>query len=354
MSKEVKISVIKFEMVNGKKTYKSFTFKLNPKEMAKFKTEATVKKKVAEYVAKSGVYKPSELQNLKYDIKEFLEEWKKMVPVVEAEELAKLDKSPNNPETRVTPHLISRLAAGEIFVFGSNAMGHHDGGAAKTALEKFGAIRGQGHGLQGMSYAIDSMSGMEAMKKDVDEFIEFAKNHPDKTFFVTLIGCGIAGYSPEEMAPLFERCYDLENVCLPSEFWDIIGWPKVQQPHYNLLRFLDAQEFAYNQALRELKEGRKQSHWIWYIFPQQKGLGHSYNANYYGLDGEGEARAYIEHEILGDRLRECCKALLLHKGKDIEYIMGSGVDVMKLNTSMNLFNRVSPNDVFEEVLDVFF
>lgn len=98
MSKEVKISVIKFEMVNGKKTYKSFTFKLNPKEMAKFKTEATVKKKVAEYVAKSGVYKPSELQNLKYDMKEFLEEWKKMVPVVEAEELAKLDKSPNNPE----------------------------------------------------------------------------------------------------------------------------------------------------------------------------------------------------------------------------------------------------------------
>ena len=102
MSKEVKISVIKFEMVNGNKTYKSFTFKLNPKEMAKFKTEATVKKKVAEYVAKSGVYKPSELQNLKYDMKEFLEEWKKMVPVVEAEELAKLDKSPNNPETRVT------------------------------------------------------------------------------------------------------------------------------------------------------------------------------------------------------------------------------------------------------------
>lgn len=165
MSKEVKISVIKFEMVNGKKTYKSFTFKLNPKEMAKFKTEATVKKKVAEYVAKSGVYKPSELQNLKYDMKEFLEEWQKMVPVVEAEELAKLDKSPNNPETRVTPHLISRLAAGEIFVFGSNAMGHHDGGAAKVALEKFGAIRGQGHGLQGMSYAIDSMSGMEVLKR---------------------------------------------------------------------------------------------------------------------------------------------------------------------------------------------
>ena len=78
------------------------------------------------------------------------------------------------------------------------------------------------------------------------------------------------------------------------------------------------------------------------------------NSKYYGLDGEGEARAYVEHEILGDRLRECCKALLLHKDKDIKYIMGSGIDVLKLKTSMCLFNKVSPNDVFEEVLDVFF
>lgn len=145
-----------------------------------------------------------------------------------------------------------------------------------------------------------------------------------------------------------------ESLASDSTPSDSIGYPKAQQPHYDLSRFLDAQEFDYTQVLKELKEGRKQSHWIWYIFPQQKGLGHSHNANYYGLDGEGEARAYIEHEILGERLRECCKALLLHKGKDIEYIMGSGVDVMKLNTSMNLFNRVSPNDVFEEVLDVFF
>ena len=135
---------------------------------------------------------------------------------------------------------------------------------------------------------------------------------------------------------------------------DITGYPKAQQPHYDLLRFLEAQKIAYTQALSELKEGRKQSHCIWYIFPQQKGLGHSYNSKYYGLDGEGEAKAYVEHEILGDRLRECCKALLLHKDKDIKYIMGSGIDVLKLKTSMRLFNKVSPNDVFEEVLDVFF
>ena len=145
-----------------------------------------------------------------------------------------------------------------------------------------------------------------------------------------------------------------ESLVSDSTPSDIIGYPKAQQPHYDLLRFLDAQEFAYTQALSELKEGRKQSHWIWYIFPQQKGLGHSYNSKYYGLDGEGEARAYVEHEILGDRLRECCKALLLHKDKDIKYIMGSGIDVLKLKTSMRLFNKVSPNDVFEEVLDAFF
>ena len=145
-----------------------------------------------------------------------------------------------------------------------------------------------------------------------------------------------------------------ESLASDSTPSDISGYPKVQQPHYDLLRFLDAQEVAYTQALSELKEGRKQSHWIWYIFPQQKGLGHSYNSKYYGLDGEGEARAYVEHEILGDRLRKCCKALLLHKDKDIKYIMGSGIDVLKLKTSMRLFNKVSPDDVFKEVLDAFF
>lgn len=151
-----------------------------------------------------------------------------------------------------------------------------------------------------------------------------------------------------------ERIVAGESLVSDSTPADIIRYSNAQLPHYDLLRFLDAQEIVYTQALSELNEGRKQSHWIWYIFPQQKGLGHSYNSKYYGLDGEGEARAYVEHEILGDRLRECCKALLLHKDKDIKYIMGSGIDVLKLKTSMCLFNKVSPNDVFEEVLDAFF
>lgn len=172
------------------------------------------------------------------------------------------------------------------------------------------------------------------------------------TFVKSLSALFVPGKCPKRID--HEKNVAGESLASDSTPSDIIGYLKAQQPHYDLLRFLDAQEFAYTQALSELNGGRKQSHWIWYIFPQQKGLGHSYNANYYGLDGEGEARAYIEHEILGDRLRECCKALLLHKDKDIKYIMGSGIDVLKLKTSMRLFNKVSPDDVFKEVLDAFF
>lgn len=170
------------------------------------------------------------------------------------------------------------------------------------------------------------------------------------TFVKSLRALFVPGKCPKRIDN--EKNVAGESLASDSTPSDIIGYLKAQQPHYDLLRFLDAQEAAYTQALSELKGGRKQSHWIWYIFPQQKGLGHSYNSKFYGLDGEGEARAYVEHEILGDRLRECCKALLLHK--DIKYIMGSGIDVLKLKTSMRLFNKVSPNDVFEKVLDAFF
>ena len=131
---EIQITAIKFEMVNGKKTGKSFTFKMDPKKMAEYKTEATLRKKIDEYVAKSGVFKKEELKDLKYSMKDFLEEWKKQIPIVEAEELAKNAK------------------------------------------------------------------------------------------------------------------YDLD-------------------------RFLAAQEADYYEALDEIRAGRKTGHWIWYIFPQQKGLG---------------------------------------------------------------------------------
>ncbi len=350
---EIQITAIKFETVNGKKTGKSFAFKLDPKKMAVYKTEATVRKRVEEYVAKSGVFKSSELKDLKYSMKDFLEEWKKQVEIVQAEELAKLEVSPNNPGSRITPDMITRLAPNEVFVFGSNEQGLHYGGAAKAAAENFGAIMGQGNGLQGKSYAIPSMSGLGVMGEYVKEFCEFAKAHPEKRFLVTEIGCGIAGYSIGEVAPLFECCRDVENVTLPASFWDIIGEPSAKE--YDLERFVTAQAADYADALDDIRNGRKHGHWIWYIFPQQKGLGHSYNSEYYGLDGIDEARAYLAHPVLGARLREISEALLIHEGKrDIDAIMGSSIDVLKLQTCMNLFNRVSPNDIFEKVLDAFF
>ena len=219
---EIQITAIKFETVNGKKTGKSFTFKLDPKKMAVYKTEATLRKKIEEYVAKSGVFKKDELKELKYGMKDFLVEWKKQLPVVEAEELAKLEASPNNPESRITPDHITRLGANEVFVFGSNEQGLHYGGAAKAALENFGAIMGQGNGLQGKSYAIPSMGGLGVMGEYVKEFCEFAKAHPEKRFLVTEIGCGLAGYSISEVAPLFEICRNIDNISLPASFWDFL------------------------------------------------------------------------------------------------------------------------------------
>lgn len=124
---------------------------------------------------------------------------------------------------------------------------------------------------------------------------------------------------------------------------------------YNLQRFLDAHKYAYPVALREITNGRKENHWIWHIFPQQKGLGHSWNSEYYGLDGEDEARAYIQHPILAERLREMCRALLAHKeSKTILEIMAKEIDVLKLKTSMTLFDKVAPNDVFKDVLEAFY
>lgn len=126
---------------------------------------------------------------------------------------------------RVTPDVVTTLQPGQIFVFGSNEAGHHDGGAACFALEHFGAVYGQGRGLQGQSYAIPTMSGsIRAIAREVDEFILFADCHPELTFLVTRIGCGIAGYSVEEIAPLFARAYSLPNVHLPAEFWKVLAY----------------------------------------------------------------------------------------------------------------------------------
>ena len=118
-----------------------------------------------------------------------------------------------------TPERITELKPNEIFVFGSNLAGAHGGGAAYIACRNFGAIWGQGVGLQGQSYAIPTMQGgVETIKPYVDEFIEFARQHPEYKFLVTRIGCGIAGFTDEEIAPLFVNAVDLENVILPKTF----------------------------------------------------------------------------------------------------------------------------------------
>ena len=122
-----------------------------------------------------------------------------------------------------TPERITELNPNEIFVFGSNLAGSHGGGAALLAYNRFGAIWGQGVGLQGQSYGIPTMQGgVETIKPYVDEFIEFARQHPEFKFLVTRIGCGIAGFRDEEIAPLFNDAIDVENVILPKDFVEVM------------------------------------------------------------------------------------------------------------------------------------
>ena len=122
-------------------------------------------------------------------------------------------------EKRTTPNFITRLEPNEVFVFGSNLQGMHAGGAARVALEHFGAVPGQGVGLQGQSYAIPTMQGgVDTIQPYVDEFIDFAKLLPELTFLVTRIGCGIAGFTDGEIAPLFTQAHHVDNIILPP------GW----------------------------------------------------------------------------------------------------------------------------------
>lgn len=123
--------------------------------------------------------------------------------------------------TKYTPEHITSLSRNEIFVFGSNLAGRHGGGAAYAAYKKFGAVWGQGVGLFGQSYAIPTMQGgVDTIRPYVDEFIQFAKARPELTFYVTRIGCGIAGFRDADIAPLFAAALALPNVILPRTFVD--------------------------------------------------------------------------------------------------------------------------------------
>ena len=129
----------------------------------------------------------------------------------------------DKPTVKYTPENIKTLEPNQIFVFGSNLQGLHGGGAAAAAMRNFGAIWGQGVGLQGQSYAIPTMhGGVDEIRPYVDDFIDFARQHPEFTFLVTRIGCGIAGFTDKQMAPLFIYALEMPNVILPKSFVDVL------------------------------------------------------------------------------------------------------------------------------------
>lgn len=123
-------------------------------------------------------------------------------------------------------------------------------------------------------------------------------------------------------------------------------------------RFVEAQESeycGYALALQEMQEGAKHGHWIWYIFPQLRGLGHSGNANFYGIEDLQEARAYLAHPVLGARLREITQVVLDHADDRLAIeLMGSEIDMLKLKSSMTLFDQACPNDIFSDVLNAYY
>ncbi len=130
--------------------------------------------------------------------------------------------------------------------------------------------------------------------------------------------------------------------------------PSDQEDPFDLQRFVDAQYGVYAQALRELKNGQKRSHWMWFIFPQVSGLGYSYDSQFYAIRSLDEARAYLEHPILGPRLVECTAVVLALEDRTAGQVFGS-VDVLKFRSSLTLFARVSAStSIFQQALEKFY
>ncbi len=124
-------------------------------------------------------------------------------------------------------------------------------------------------------------------------------------------------------------------------------------PH-NLQRFIDAQESMYDKALAELKAGKKQSHWMWFVFPQTAKIRMGKMALHYAIRSKEEAQAYLDHPVLGNRLLECIEAVLAHEDRSLEQVFGTGLDAMKFLSNMRLFRHVGgEGSVFDEALEVF-
>lgn len=135
---------------------------------------------------------------------------------------------------------------------------------------------------------------------------------------------------------------------------DASGFPRPSSDPYNLKRFVLAQSSIFDQVLSELRAGYKESHWMWFIFPQIKGLGRSPISVEYSISSKDEARAYLQHRVLGVRLKECTRLILLVKGRSAVEIFGEPDD-MKFRSSMTLFARVAgDDDIFERALQKYF
>ena len=146
-------------------------------------------------------------------------------------------------------------------------------------------------------------------------------------------------------------CHKIKKLLFKKEQKKITN-PRVRKEH-SLERFVEIQELMFGRALSEIKNGRKTTHWIWFIFPQLKGLGTSLKAQYFGIDNFEEAKAYIQHPVLAKNLRSLAATLLALEGYSANDIF-SEVDSMKVRSSMTLFDAVSPNDVFADVLDKYY
>lgn len=195
-----------------------------------------------------------------------------------------------------TPENISSLKPNEVFVFGSNLAGHHGGGAARVALNKFGAIWGQGVGLQGQSYGIPTMhGGVDKIRPYVDVFIKFAQNHPELKFYVTRIGCGIAGFKDEEIAPLFSEATGVENIILPESFAELL------EPH----------------SLFDFASFEKVINWT---FP---GLKLFYRDTDMPIDLDLLAQAYMQRKIIRAGFPVDCTSLAAKPVKRIRFIIAS-------------------------------
>ena len=145
----------------------------------------------------------------------------------------------------------------------------------------------------------------------------------------------------------------MSNLKLKSIIMQTDSSNSIIQDSFNLNRFIIAQDAVYDTVVAELSDGCKRSHWMWYIFPQLKHLGHSYNAKFYGISGWEEAKAYLANPILDARLRKVSEIILALPGDDAREVFG-GIDARKLRSSMTLFDLVAPNDIFSRVLEKYF